>query len=636
VALVSVVATVPNRPRQIEAVHLYWRLAEAVADYHFCFECQQRLSRLRAGNDEAAEFRTRQAVAMAELREADLKVTAAQHDLAETLSLASGIPLPLPADQPLVGPYRTLFAELFGGQKAPVRARTLDQTLPLRSRAIESHAAALLAAEDAMDAAIEVQADGQGRMAAVITAMDTRLQQQRAFLAAVCRYNHDIADYALVAVSPQTTPELLVGTLIKQRRPAGQPVVALPTTAVLPATYQPPMVMPSTVLPPAPAFGSLRVSSATANGPTQAASPAGLAQQSPPAASEVKAAGASLPNPPAMVAPPNPLPNNDSGEPRLAPPQESAIPLMPEQPANDPTPHTSRKPVIDTAPPQASSLETYPGLAGLSPGEQAGKLTAALYWTRNVLSPAGEPASLAAVKTSPLHLADFLRHVPANRRTSAIDTYWHARGLAARYQSLIEQKQWLDALGSTLAAQNPPSPIAILVLRAARLAVEAELADAAADWRTADFDLAGRGGGVLWGSDQVLPQAVSVPYVGPIPFPLPSPVSGRGAGGEGKNRPWLLQRLEATLPRQQQTIIDRATVVVDADASRAIATADFLAGRGTLDRVLTAIDIQSRGTAEFLQDVIEYNRAIAQYAVATLPPDTDAGKLVAALMVNGN
>ena len=49
VLLVSVVATAPERQRQIEAVHAYWRLAEALGEYHFCHERQQRLARLPAG-----------------------------------------------------------------------------------------------------------------------------------------------------------------------------------------------------------------------------------------------------------------------------------------------------------------------------------------------------------------------------------------------------------------------------------------------------------------------------------------------------------------------------------------------------------------------------------------------------------
>ena len=236
-----------NVQRQIEAVHAYWRLAEALGEYHFVHERQQRLARLRAGNGEAADLRTARAIAAAQLREAEVQVTTAQHDLAEILLLVPGTPLPLPADQPLVGPYRTLFAELFAGKNAPQHVRTLDQTLPLRNRAVESHAAALLAAEDALDAAIELQASGQERLAGVLAALDAQARQQRAFLAAVCRYNHDIADYALAVVSPQTSPDLLVGTLIKLKpmRCRRNAVTPLPTTATLPAAYQQPIVAPA-------------------------------------------------------------------------------------------------------------------------------------------------------------------------------------------------------------------------------------------------------------------------------------------------------------------------------------------------------------------------------------------------------
>ena len=48
VSLLSVVATAPQRQGQIEAVHAYWKLAEAVGDYHFAHDRQQRLARLQA------------------------------------------------------------------------------------------------------------------------------------------------------------------------------------------------------------------------------------------------------------------------------------------------------------------------------------------------------------------------------------------------------------------------------------------------------------------------------------------------------------------------------------------------------------------------------------------------------------
>ena len=454
VSLVSVVATVPDRPRQIEAVHAYWRLADAVGEYHFCQDRQQRLARLRAGNDEAADLKTAQAIAAAQVAEAELQVTTAQHDLAEILLLVQGTPLPLPADQPLVGPYRTLFAELFAGKSAPQRAAMLDQTLPLRNRAVESHAAALLAAEDALDATIELQPGGQERVSGVIAALDAQVREQRAFLAAVCRYNHDIADYALVVVSPQTSPEMLVGTLIKQNRPAGQAVTPLPTTAVVPATYGQPIV--------APPAGGAGIPPAMPNRPTRALPPGAAAGQTPPAFVPVGGQEAAPMFPPSEVLPPDSPPSHDPDEPRLAPPQESAIPMIPELPDSGtppatstksqggPTPHSSQMPIGDGSLPQASALETFPGLAGQPPAEQTVKLTAALYQDRNLPSyprPGGEARSASEA----MRLIDCLRTVPSSGREKAIVAYWSLRQAAAQQQSFAEQIEWLESVKPALA-----------------------------------------------------------------------------------------------------------------------------------------------------------------------------------------
>jgi len=593
VSLVSVVATVSERQRQIEAVHAYWRLAEAVGEYHFSHERQQRLARLQAGNDEATDLRTARAVAAAQIREAELQVTTAQHDLAEILLLTPGTPLPLPANQPLVGPYRTLFAELFAGKKAPERARMLDQMLPLRNRAVEGHAAALLASEDALDAAIELQSSGQGRVAAVIAALDTEVRQQQAFLAAVCRYNHDIADYALVVVSPRTTPDLLVGTLIKLNRPAGQPVVPLPTTAV-------------------PVFGSAGISPAILNLPTPAVRPSRIAGQALEAVTAVRAEETTSADLPSVITPPNPLRSNELEEPRLAPPQESAIPLVPDKPAGSaappsstkstegPVPHTSRKPIGASSTSQARSGEQGAG----SP--IAVKLTAAWY---------GAPRSPLPT----LRLIDCVRTAPAKSRVNVVDAYWTVRQTAAQYQGLVEQLQWLEALKPTLSTQNPPSPMAMVKFRAARLAVEADRADAEADWTMAKLQLIES---ASLGSEKTMPQLVTVPFVGRLPLSASS-----------SDRPWSQRRLEATIPRRELTIIDQATVVFEADASRVTATADFLAGRASVERVLAGIEVQARETSAFLRGVTAYNRAIAHYETAILPANTEAEKLVAALMV---
>ena len=120
--LLSTIASMGDRKGQLEAIHGYWRLVQAIGDYHYLLERQQRLSRVAAAKDEAGDLRTAQAVATARLHEAEIRVTSAQHELAATLHLAETAALPWPADRPLTEAYRTRFAELFAGKRPPDRA----------------------------------------------------------------------------------------------------------------------------------------------------------------------------------------------------------------------------------------------------------------------------------------------------------------------------------------------------------------------------------------------------------------------------------------------------------------------------------------------------------------------------------
>ncbi len=614
VSLVSVVATAPERQRQTEAIHAYWKLADAIGEYRCCYERQQRVARLRAGNGEAADLRTAQADAAAQVREAEVQVTTAQHDLAEILLLTPGTPLPLPEDRPLVGPYRTQFAQLFAGKQAPQRARMLDQTLPLRGRAVEGHAAALLAAEDTLDAAIELQAGGQESLAGVLSALDSHIRQQRAFLAAVCRYNHDIADYALAVVPPQTTPDIIVGTLIKQNRPAAQPVMPLPTTATLPATYLAPAPTRGAGVPPA--ISGAGVPPAIPNQPTRRPAarccrydagngPAGwrgrnlayrnrtrrcsqfAARQRARGTPTGPAAGIGYPSGP-----------GETGQSGIAARGRRSDRRSHHAP--------SQKPVLENGLAQTSVQGAYAGLAGLTPAAQTNKLTTILYSERNLSAGVGQPSGLPADKAPVLRLIDCLRMSPAGSRTTVIETYWAACQVEAQYQNLAEQTQWLEALRPTLSAQSPPLPTAMLKLRAARLAVEADRADTEAERTAARFQLSAATG---LGTEKTLPQAASLPFVGHWPLPASS----------SDNYSWSHLRLKAIIPQREAVITARAAVVVAADASRAAAAADFMAGRVSVERVLARIGLQAHETSAFLESVTAYNRAIAQYACQLFP-----------------
>ena len=195
------------------------------------------------------------ASAAAAVQEAEVRAVAAQHELAGLMSLAPGTP-PLPADRPHVGTYHTYFAQLFGAGPAPDRTRLIDPALPLRAAAIDAHAVAIQASEDALAAAVEAQAGGQGPLAPVLASLDKHRRQQEQFMASVCRYNHDIADYALTVAGPLTTSEDVVAMLIRSQPPAVQPAGVQTPTAQTPVEKPSRGVVPTSgneaITPPTP------------------------------------------------------------------------------------------------------------------------------------------------------------------------------------------------------------------------------------------------------------------------------------------------------------------------------------------------------------------------------------------------
>ena len=105
----------------------------------------------------------------------------------------------------------------------------------------------------------------------------------------------------------------------------------------------------------------------------------------------------------------------------------------------------------------------------------------------------------------------------------------------------------------------------MLNLRTARLAVEAERADTEADLTMARLQLAGATG---IGTEKAFPRPSSLPTVSHLSLPASS-----------SDHSWPQRRLKATIPRREQAVIDQAAAMFEADGSRAVATADFLAGR---------------------------------------------------------
>ena len=185
----------------------YWRLAQAVAEYHYCFDHVQTLAQLKARGSDEASLRSGRAAAAAQLREAELDAVRAQHELAGLLRLPAGAALPLPADRPHVGAYRTIFNEQFAARTPPEPARLAEKILPFQRQVIDDRAAAVQAAEDALAAVADDYQSGRADAAAVAACSGQLLGQRRAFIRSVCGYNRNIADYGLTVVPPATTPQ---------------------------------------------------------------------------------------------------------------------------------------------------------------------------------------------------------------------------------------------------------------------------------------------------------------------------------------------------------------------------------------------------------------------------------------------
>jgi hypothetical protein len=184
---------------------------------------------------------------------------------------------------------------------------------------------------------------------------------------------------------------------------------------------------------------------------------------------------------------------------------------------------------------------------------------------------------------------------------------------------LDEEKLWLDALKPALAAQNPPSPTAMLELRSTRSAVEARSIDAQADRISTEFQLAEVAGLAV---DQGLPQPMSIPFAGHF---LPSKGSGITT--------WTARQSEIEIPRWEIVINDHATALSEAGAARTAATANFVSGRAEIDGALAAIEMQTTESAAFLDALTSYNRMIAKSVTSDRAPIASVESLAAALRI---
>ena len=224
-----------DRTRRLWISQAYWKVSAGFAMLRWSTEALERLELIAPGGDphDRAVLDVAVAAARADLADSRAELVAAQQELVDLVRLPANDPLPWPVDRPLAGPYQTHFETIFATRAATGRIRAIVRMLPSKHEALEARAAAVVAAQKAMQMAEADHAKGQRPIEAVTAAHAAVTSQQREFVKVMRAYNLDIAEYAM-AVADLSVPDdrfvsMLIGTPIQWRpQPAAAPQQAAP------------------------------------------------------------------------------------------------------------------------------------------------------------------------------------------------------------------------------------------------------------------------------------------------------------------------------------------------------------------------------------------------------------------------
>ena len=505
-------------------------------------------------------------------------------------------PLPLPADRPHVGPYRTNFDWFAAAGSPAVRARLIDRTLPVRRKAIDARNDAVEAARLAYEAASDAYQTGGVGVSTVLDSLDLWSQQRRAFLAAVCDYNHDIADYALAVVGPVASGPSVgrhVDYAFARQHDAGHS----PGHTLLGASQW-----------------SASVSFIGAQGASMTPSGVRPAMWDEPALGSSKAAGAFRGNRPAI--PPTDKSSsagstdagNDDGAAGpaihsiLAPPDGGGV--------NGPVPRAARKPV-PAAEGGGTAVALYALLFDAKPAVCAKQL--AQRWRAS--------AGLPEKSGEPIDLAVCLRRLLGTDRRGLLEAYWAVWQREAEWQALTEQDDLLR-LVNPVTLERRSHPHERLCFLADQQAGTADQYDAQVRLLQAQFELTRR-------TDRPLDGPWLFPSTVPHAAPYNLKVAAQDVSLAGS---WRFRRLAMIIPSLYENLQERAVAVVTADRARQPDLAAYQAGQISVGQVLFGIRQQTAETMAYLATATDYNRAIADYALtvlpATLAPEEVASSLV--------
>jgi hypothetical protein len=622
--LMEVLARIPDRQRQVTVTETYWKLSSAVAEYRVSWDEFHQIDQTQprgagpAGQEAALLLETARASARSRLGDSELAVSTAQFELADALQLSPTEPMPLPADAPHVGSYKTYFQEIYASRPASARARWIDFALPLQLRAITARATAVRAANDANDATQEAYNQGQVELATLLTCVTELARLRRAFLTVVREYNRDIAAYALTTAPAGLDQNRLVGMLIKSGRSNPANLTPIQRTTpdgkdVQPATFNEPLPaqrsqQPTPAQPPTLRAPETEPNQFTPNPPLRPITP----QTTP------SGAGNSLNSiMPSSGAPANAAPSNAGGTAPPYAPEAQGNPLRGEaREAKRPPESDGAAAAFHNTPtdqPAVADTGLYGGLSALPASRRTQELAGVLHWDRGLPESQGLPITLADCLNSPL-VVD---------RSGTITAFWLTRYQAAVYRAQRERVEHLEALlpASVASRAQPGGPEAVLRARRAKLAADADLLQAQLELDAAQYaltQLAGRSLEFKW----LLP---STPPHANI-YPLPQ-IPTTSTGSESRR----LHYLATAIPAQYAVLVDRSASVVAADTSRASVLSRDHARPENVDASLAAIERQNEATVSFLLSLTRYNNDIAEYVLRTSPATTPANDIAQAL-----
>ncbi|MHB1037634.1 MAG: hypothetical protein ACYC35_18390 [Pirellulales bacterium] len=562
-----------TRPRQTAVLHAYWRLSAAIGHYQFSVKHRARLDQFSGSAPDAA-LRDAAEAAEARLRAAQTAAVAAQKELASLVAFPAGT-LPLPSDLPYVGPYRTAFAYVFATRTPPAPARLADRTLPIWRCAVNERALAVQAATDAMEATGEAYQARKCDAASLLASVEELGRQEHALVGAVYQSNCDIADYALSAATEGTSVQTLIGMLIRPKA-AGRSLASKGS-------------------PAAPNEG------------------AGAAQR---AGWEQPIDLEPAPMDPTDAKPIEPPATTGSAEDAPAAEERGAMKPIEaaagEAAVTDPAASPAGKAAASQ---EAAPVGLYSALASEEPVKRAKNLAGLLHWDRTLPANSGYPIDLPTCLALPLGVD----------RRQVIAEYWQTRQRAAAYQILAQRKELLDMLvcPALESRKEPAGPAAMVQLRAARLAAAADLREAHVALVSAQF---------------ALTQVAQRPLNGPWLLPCTAPHAGDYLLKVELQPREVAQsehfrQLAARIPKLATSLQDRAATAIEADAARAQAAQAYQGGGKTLTAVLNGIESQTDAALAFVEDVTEYNVAIADYVLTVVPADMPADRLARALVL---